>query len=117
MKIILYLILVFFLFSCSSEIKRTEKPDDLLSEDKMVVVLKDLSILESHIRMKYPMTAQNHKTMIKSADLIFKKHEIDSVKFNEAMDYYGAHQDIMQEINTRVLESVNRELTEISAKK
>lgn len=113
----LSLILLSFLISCSSEIQRKEKPENLIPEDKMVVVLKDLSILEAHIKAKYPLVAQNHKTMIKSVDIIFKKHHIDSTAFNDAMDYYGTHQEIMQDINSRVLELVNRELTEISAKK
>lgn len=117
MKVIQSLVILCICFSCSSEIKRVKKPDHLIPEDKMVLILKDISILESYIKMKYPITAQNHKTMIKSVDLIFKKHDIDSVRFNDAMDYYGSHQEILQNINSRILESVNRELTEISAKK
>lgn len=117
MKAILSFVILHICFSCSSEINRIEKPDNLIPEEKMVLILKDISILEAHIKMKYPITSQNHKTMIKSVNLIFKRHDIDSVRFNDAMDYYGSHQEILQSINSRVLESVNRELTEISAKK
>jgi hypothetical protein len=109
------LILVVFCLGCSSEIKRVPAPKNLIPEDTMVMVLTDLSILEAHIKNKYPLLVQNYKVMKASGDLILQQHHIDSTRLDQALDYYGSRQKKMQEINSKVLEVVNRKLTELSA--
>lgn len=116
MNKLLYLSLFFIIISCSSEVQRVAEPDDLIPKDTMVLVLKDLMVLESHVKNKFPMVNQNYKLMRKSGDLIFKKYDIDTARFDASMDYYGSRQEEMQEINSLILDKVNRELTELSAK-
>lgn len=113
-------VFIFFLFllliSCSEEIHRTPKPDNLIPVDTMVMVLRDLSVLESHIKNKYPQISQNYITMRKSGNILLKKYGLDTNRLDASMDYYGARQKEMQEIYSQVLDSVNRELTELTAK-
>ncbi len=114
MNKILVSFILFFLISCSSELKLKDKPKNLISKDSMVVLLKDLSILESHINLKYPQIQTSYKTIINSSELIFKKYNIDTNRFNSSMEYYIVHQKDMQAIYSQVLDSINREITELS---
>ncbi len=116
MKQLMFLFITVTIFGCSSEVNRFPQPENLIPKDTMVMVLKDLSILEAHIRNKYPQVTQNYQIMRKSGDLIFKKYHLDTTRFNASLNYYGSRQEEMQAINSQILDSVNREITELSVK-
>jgi hypothetical protein len=116
MKIYILGFLLLALFSCSEELKRVREPKNLIPKDTMIMALKDLTILESHIKLKYPQVQQFYKTMDKSGAVIFNKYHLDSTRFNASMDYYSSRQAEMQDIYSQILDSVNRELTELSSK-
>ena len=103
-------------FSCSSEYSSGDKSENIVPKDSMVMALKDLSILESHIKTKYPQIQQSFKTVTKSSEFILKKYNLDTARFNSSMNYYITHQKEMQEIYSQILDSVNRELTELTIK-
>jgi len=109
--------LVFLILtSCVSELKKTAKPSNLIPKDSIIMVLKDLTILESHVRIKNPAVQQSYKTIKKSSQLIFNKYHIDSSRFTKSMNYYFSRQKEMEGIYSQILDSVNREITELSAK-
>ncbi len=112
----IFLLLILFSLSCSSEVKRSAEPKNLIPRDTFVLVLKDLTKLESYIKQKYPTIQQSHLTSIKSSLKIFDKYNIDSSRFNKAMNYYSSRQLEMQDIYSEIIDSVNRELTELTAK-
>jgi hypothetical protein len=103
-------------FSCTSEFNSKNKSQNIIPKDTMVMVLKDLSILESHIKTKYPQIQQSYKTVTKSSEIVLKKYNLDTARFNSAMNYYVPRQKEMQEIYSQILDSVNRELTELTIK-
>lgn len=115
-KLLYFSFLLTTIFSCTEEIKRLPKPDNLITRDTMVMVLKDLSILEAHVKSKFPLVSQNYKTLKKSGQIILNKYNLDTTRLNSSISYYGSHQKEMQSIYSQVLDSVNRELTELSAK-
>ena len=116
MKTIILICFSIALFSCSEGIQRVEMPEQLIPKDTMVLIIKDLSILESHVKNKFPDINQNYKSLRKSGKLILDKYNMDTTRFNSSMDYYGSRQREMQGIYSQVLDSVNRELTELTAK-
>lgn len=111
-----YFFAVIFTFSCSTELQSVSEPKNIISKDTFVMLLKDLTVLESHIQLKYPTIQQSHKTVNKSSKLIFEKYNIDTARFNSSMTYYVSKQKLMVEIQSQIIDSVNRELTELTSK-
>ena len=113
-RIIIISILLFFV-SCNSELIQIDAPENLLSKEKMVEVMKEMVKLESHIQSRYPSVSEYNKTMLNSSDVLFKKMHVTRSEFEGSMDYYGTHQEEMKEIYEEVLDQLNSELGEIQS--
>jgi hypothetical protein len=114
---LLFLILHLFLVtSCDTQLKRFPKPDRLIEQDKMVLILHDLMLLEGHIQGQYPEITQFHRSIKKSGEQLFKKYKISSDEFDASMDYYGSRQDEMTQIYEQVLEKFTVEMNELETK-
>lgn len=113
MKIILFVSLLIFFVSCKTEVKRFEAPENLISRDSMVLIIEELTVLESYITTKYPLLHVNEKVMRKSGDAILKKYHISFKRFDESLSYYGSRQDEMQSIYTEVQDSLNWKLNHL----
>lgn len=81
-----YYFFVFILLTSCSE-KLLEKPDNLISKDKMVEVLKDLAIVNAAKSTNVTVLRDNN---IEPMAYIFEKHGIDSVQFVESDKYYAS---------------------------
>ena len=86
---LLLLFLGLFLFSCSSGIKRGKAPDDLLSKDKMVEIITDLSKHEAYIQNRYQRVDRYTKVMSNTGDSILKVYGVDRNRFESSLDYYA----------------------------
>lgn len=104
----LFLFLIFSLASCRDEVKGFSSGDNLIPRDTMVMLIKDMTLLESHVQMKYIQVNRYHKTMKKSGDAVLKKYQISPERYESSMNYYGSHQEEMQSIYAQVLDSLNR---------
>lgn len=114
---LLFLILHLFLVtSCDTQLKRFPKPDRLIEQDKMVLILHDLMLLEGHIQGQYPEFTQFQRSIEKSGEQLFKKYKISSDEFDASMDYYGSRQDEMTQIYEQVLEKFTVEMNELETK-
>lgn len=85
MKGIGLFLIVLFLISCQ-DIEKTERPANLIPENKMVEVLTELSLLNS---------AKNYnkrfleETGFKPDEFLLKKYNIDSLQLAESTRYYA----------------------------
>jgi len=111
-----YLYISLLTLSCTTELQTVSEPKDVIPKDTFVMLLKDLTVLESHIQSKYPTIQQSYKTVNKSSKIIFDKYNIDTARFNSSMTYYVSKQKVMVEIQSQIIDSVNRELTELTSK-
>lgn len=84
------------------------KPNNLIPRDTMVMVLKDMTLMESHIQTKYIHVSHFQETMKKSGKLILDQYHLSHRRYEESMDYYGSRQDQMQSIYAEILDSLNR---------
>ena len=90
------------IMSCHS-IDRPKKPKNLISKDKMVEVIIDMSLL---------LSAKGTNKMILEArgvlpqDYVYKKHNIDSVQFALSNEYYAFDIDEYETIYTKVNDSL-----------
>jgi len=111
MKIIITFLISAIIFSCSIEINRPSKPAGLIPKDTMILLLKDLSIIETHINQKQPIINFHAISMRKSGLVILDKYNVDTLRFSNSYDYYAGNQKAMEAINSAIIDSVNRELT------
>ena len=101
------------LFGCSPGVKRMDKPENLIGKDKMVVILTELMKLEGHVESKYVQLPRYYKVIDKSGDSIIRAHGCTPEQFSKSYDYYSFEQDDLQNLYAKVLERLNREMTEI----
>ncbi len=104
---------VFIISSCSDNLFRTEAPEDLIPKDSFVSLLKDVYILEGFFQNQFIQMNNSHDAIQKSGDLIMKKHGVNHDRFKRSLNFYAAQQEEMQEINNRILDSLNMELSKV----
>ena len=109
MKYFFLLLIIFQISSCSDTIKGKPTPENLIPRDSLVMVLKDMTLIESYIQTKYLHVSRFHKTMNMSGKKILNQYSISHKRFEESMEYYGSRQEEMQSIYSQVLDSLNKE--------
>ncbi len=97
-------VLIICLLSCNDTL--LEKPDNLIPEDKMVEVLKDLAIVNA---AKSTSIAVLYDNDIEPMAYIFKKHGIDSLQFVESDRYYASLPPEYERIYKKVESELERE--------
>lgn len=102
-----------FLTACHSTIQRHPEPDNLISKDKMVLLMTDLMKVEGHIQTRDISVSKYYKTAQKTGKSIFKKHKVSENQFEESLKYYGTRQVEMEAIYDDILNILNDELAEI----
>ena len=93
MKNLSYLIILVFLFSCTSN-TIFEKPKDLIPRDTMSLLIQDLLLASS---AKY-LKNKNLETKITYTPLVYNKYKIDSTRFMSSNFYYASVIDTYKEI-------------------
>lgn len=82
------------------------KPDGLLSEDKMVEVLIDIHITEG-ITSAMPVAYDSSKVLYSLLEKdVFLKHEVEDSVFTKSMMYYLRDPGEMEKIYSRVVDSL-----------
>lgn len=109
MRLLFIFLIVISFVSCSDSIQGLSKPSDLIPRDSMVLLLKELTLIESHVQQKYLHVSRFHKTMQLSGNRILKKYHISDSRFERSIDYYGSRQEQMQSIYTEILDSLNKD--------
>lgn len=89
-------------FSCTDKMTGPAAPPNLIPEDKMKAVLKDLVILESHIQQKYVQVNRFYEVMVRSGDSLFASYGYSRQQFESSMDYYAADQDKMIQMYSEI---------------
>jgi len=113
MKILLILLCSVIFIACSSNVDGKAEPDNLIPRDSIVLILKDLIVIEAHIQTKYVHVSQYHKLMTKSGLEVLKKYHVSHDRFESSIDYYGSRQEMMQSIYAEILDSLNRQASMI----
>ena len=103
-----FLIVLLLLASCQ-DINRTSKPDDLISEDKMVDILTELSLL--HGARSYNKALMEEKG-INPYPYLTEKYKIDSTQLVQSSDYYAQNYRQYKRIYDRVKERLEMLMAE-----
>ncbi len=100
MKRALIIIAAIFLVQCkNNRIDRPEKPDNLLSEDKMVEVIYDMTLMSAAKGLNRRIIENNG---IDPEVFVFDKHDIDSSQFAQSNRYYSYDIKVYESIYQRV---------------
>lgn len=110
-------ILLLMLTACNSDIRYPAAPDDLISEEQMVILVRDMTILEAGIQNRYQHVNRYYKTMIKSGDAYLKSKGIDPKRYERSYDYYVTRPEIFQRICTEAMEQITIEQNTIKVEK
>ncbi len=83
--LLLLVVAMLMLSSCAEEL--VEKPDNLIPEDKMVAVIKEMAIVNA---AKATNLSKLRENGVEPTSFIFKKFEIDSAQFVDSDRYYAS---------------------------
>ena len=96
-----YLLIIFLFLGCSNNV-----PDNLISKEKMENIIFDIMILNAS--SGFDLKIDNN---LLSDELIYKKHNIDSLQFFESELYYSKnprdHYEIYAKVKIRILKSID----------
>lgn len=93
------------LFSCSNS---TQAPKDLLSQDVLIAVWKDIVIAEGFIdEMRYQNqdTANSDFYILERG--IFEKYEIDSAQYRTSLDYYSRDINLLDSLHQILVDTLS----------
>ena len=106
MNKIIYILILFTLFSCQQE--AVKKPTNFIDKNKMVDLIVDMKIAEKAKNVQNKDKKKNKNYM----SFVFDKYQIDSLQFKENNDYYTnnieLYQEIYETVSTRLKDSVTK---------
>jgi len=107
---ILSFILCLILLSCGNQQKET--PQDILSENSFINLLKDIHLAEAKFELHKTKGMENAKNELAyNYSSIYKKYEITLDDFDKTLDYYAQNPEKLEKIYTSVLEQLTKDRT------
>ena len=98
---IVHFSILLLILACSE--KLIEKPENLIAENKMVLILKDLALVNAAKSTNTEILQDNN---IQPMPYLYNKHGIDSLQFVESDRYYAA----LPEVYERIYKDVEKKL-------
>ena len=104
------LILCLIFLSCGTP--KTEIPQDILSENSFISLLKDIHLAEAKFELHKTKGMENAKNeLAHNYRAIYETHEITTNDFDKTLDYYAQHPEQLEKIYTRVIEQLTKDRT------
>ncbi|MGC1514806.1 MAG: DUF4296 domain-containing protein [Maribacter sp.] len=103
-RLVLALSVLVFVFSCAERL--IEKPDNLIPKDRMVLILKEMAIVNAAKGTNFGRLKENG---IEPTTYVFEKFEIDSAQFVDSDRYYASQPLIYEKLYKDVEASLEDE--------
>lgn len=103
-------VIALFLLGCKSQLSLPEPPADVLSTEEMIVITKELMLVEAAIEQRYGQITKFHKISTQSGKDILKKHNCSQERYFSSLEYYSTNQEEIDQIYASILDSLNVEL-------
>jgi len=110
-RYITILLIALVIFSCNN-IDKPKKPDNLISKDRMVDIITDISLMTAAKGLNKGLLEEN---AINPQNYIYNKYNIDSIQFFESNNYYAYDVKEYEEIYLIVKERLENQKAEYSA--
>ncbi len=104
MKKAALILLAFLVLACNDD--TPQKPEKLLTEDEMVDVLYDITMLQS-IRSFKPQVLRDNNVDV--AEYVYTKYDIDSTVFAQNHSYYASQLEVYERIHDRVTNRIKKD--------
>jgi hypothetical protein len=106
-KTLKYILFFVFVISCkNNNIVRPNKPNNLISKDKMAEIIYDISLVNSAKGVNKKIMENNG---IIPEDYIYKRHNIDSLQFALSNEYYAYNLKTYEAIYNNVKEKLEKD--------
>ena len=103
-------ILCLILLSCVNQQKET--PQNILSENSFINLLKDIHLAEAKFELHKTKGMENAKNeLAHNYSTIYENYEITIDDFDKTLDYYAQHPEQLEKIYTSVLEQLTKDRT------
>ena len=109
---LIFMVLIFLFFSCAE--KLIEKPDNVIPQDKMILILKDMAIINAAKGTNLGKLKDNG---IDPTTYVFEKYEIDSAQFVDSDRYYASLPIVYESIYKEVESSLETQKIQLEANK
>jgi hypothetical protein len=110
-RILITLLIPLIVFSCNN-IDKPKKPDNLISKDRMVDIITDISLLKAAKGINKGLLEERS---INPQNYIYNKYDIDSIVFAESNNYYAYDVKEYEEIYLTVKKRLEALKTEYTA--
>ncbi|WP_116790512.1 DUF4296 domain-containing protein [Flavobacterium psychrotrophum] len=112
MKKLVFILLSALAVSCGNE--NAPKPERLLSEDEMVDILYDISLLQAVKSYKSQILDTNS---VDPRTYIYKKYKLDSITLSQNHNWYASDLENYEKIQGRVSNRIRSEHDKLKPKK
>jgi len=101
-----FLIGLLFLTACSA---KTTIPENVLPEDKMILILSEIHVAETEISSLNFKSIDSSYALQKAWEInIMKKFKTDTATYNRSYKFYLTHVEYMQDIYTAVADTLQK---------
>ena len=101
---------IFFCSIILSACQQNSVPEGILPLSKMVTLVEEVTLLETHYQSKYGVPSQYKDALDRSVQRVFKKEGCSKASFKKSLTYYAAHPELQNELNEQLLTSLSRKL-------
>jgi len=106
--LIFFIVLLMMVSSCSSlSSEDTDIPSDLISRDKMVIILADMQISEAFLDDLRKTGIRTNDSSLLYFQKVFKKNQVSPLEFENSLLYYKKNLEQMDMIYTDVVTRLN----------
>jgi hypothetical protein len=116
MKLLLPMLLLFFVVTSCGNKNKIKIPKDVINQDTMVEVLTDIHLVKASQQLGMVIdTADTGK--FTTYNFVWKKHHITEDLYNKSMDFYTHNPGILDSIYENVLNSLSKQKAVLLAKR
>jgi hypothetical protein len=107
-------ILVLISVGCEEEVKTL--PANLISEDKMILVLKDICKTEARFQRRLSLHGKSNSELVfENYKLVFDANEVTLDQFKDSYSYYENTPGTMQQMYDSVIVILTKEQSELES--
>ncbi len=100
--------LLWLLLACGpNQESGTDRPDNLVDEDKMVAILTEVHLNEAKVAKLNLRSSDSSNLVYKRLERqLLKKYDVDTSAYSKSYIYYASHPEAMERVYKRIVEKL-----------